>query len=123
MAKKSSNSGSGQPVALTPQPVKKPRGPRGIKLALPPTIQKQLNDLPELYPRLKQSDAQGRFMVLLSPSLDSAYQSAFDQLVNDLEAERTARVQALRNLPQPAANVAPDYGDPNYVALDDASAQ
>jgi hypothetical protein len=101
---------------------KKPRGPRGVKLALPPAIQKQLSDLPDLYPKLKQSDVQGRFMDLLSPSLDSAYQSAFDQLVNDLESERTAKVQALRGI-VPPANVAPDYDDPNYVALDDATAQ
>ena len=105
---------------------KKPRGPRGIKLALPPGIQGQLNGLPDLYPKLKAANVQGRFMALLSPSLEAAYQSSFDQLVNDLETERTARVQALRNPPEPAINVAPDPdGNPatGYVALDSETAQ
>lgn len=125
MAKKSSapssNVSAGAEAAA--KPVKKPRGPRGIKLALPTGIQKQLSDLPDLYPKLKPSDVQGRFLALLSPSLDAAYQSSFEQLVSDLEAERTSRLQAIRNLPQPPANGAPDYADEDYRALDDDSAQ
>jgi hypothetical protein len=97
---------------------KKPRGPRGVKLALPTAIQEQLNALPELYPSLKKGLAQDRFLALLSPSLDAAYQSAFDQLVNDLETERTAKVNALRGVTF-NNEVA---GDP-YVALDDETAQ
>jgi hypothetical protein len=98
---------------------KKPRGPRGVKLALPAAIQEQLNALPELYPSLKKGLAQDRFLALLSPSLDAAYQSAFDQLVNDLETERTAKVNALRGVTPP---VNPET-DPNYVAIDDETAQ
>jgi len=98
-----------------------PRGPRGIKLALPAGIQKQLDALPRLYPDLKKGLAQERFLALLSPSLDAAFTAAFDQLVNDLEAERTAAINALRGVTQQILPM-PDSAE-MYAALEDGEPQ
>lgn len=123
MARKKTTEG-GEVSAPTPTTSKRggARGPRGIKLALPTDLQKQLDGLPGLYPDLKKADVQARFLDYLWPSLNDAYSGALNDLVNELENDRTAKVNALRGI-TPLAHEASMAPDESYAPIDDETAQ
>ncbi len=122
MAKKNpAATGDVMPPAKTT--AKKPRGPRGIKLVVPPEVEQKLGTLSELHANLKRTDLQTRFLSLAGPRVVVALDSSLVELAELLESERTARVNAVMGIVAPTANVAPDLDDPNYVPLDDETAQ
>ena len=124
MAKKSpaANVAPGDNPTAAKTSVKKPRGPRGIKLVVPPEVEQKLGTLTDLHANLKRTDLQARFLSLAGPRVVVALDSSLVELAELLESERTARVNAVMGI-VPLANVTPDYADPNYVALDNETAQ